>query len=184
MHNLHEVRQQKFQFQERAILCKWAQVSDRCTKEFFEFHEGPRRLITITELMDGDRAINTQPELEAHILNFYTQIYTRDDQVEENEDAQTNCLRFLQRTVTNAHNQELLRPITPDEVTTAVKQLPTGKSPGVDARPAEFYQALWDDIEFDVFNFTSESINQVHIDEKLNISKIVLLPKSKDRRKV
>ena len=37
---LHEVRQQKFQYQETAILSKWARVGDRCTKEFFEFHEG------------------------------------------------------------------------------------------------------------------------------------------------
>ena len=44
---LHEVRQQKFQFQETAILSKWARVGDCCTKEFFEFHEGPRQAINI-----------------------------------------------------------------------------------------------------------------------------------------
>lgn len=82
---LHEVRQQKFQYQESAILSKWARVGDRCTKKFFEFHEGGRkRPNVINQLKDGDRVLNTQAELESHILAFYKQLYTQDQQVENN----------------------------------------------------------------------------------------------------
>ena len=181
---LHEVRQQKFQFQESAILSKWARVGDRCTKEFFEFHEGIRSPMNIAALMDGDRTLTTQAELETHILDFYKQLYTRDDQVEDNDAARADCFQYLRRTVTDDHNKELLRPLTTEEVKEAMKQLLAGKAPGVDAIPAEFYQEMWPDIEFDVFNFTAEAINQAHIEEELNISKIALLPKSEDRRKV
>lgn len=76
---LHEVRQQKFQFQESAILSKWARVGDRCTKEFFEFHEGIRQPITISHLMDGNMKLTKQANLETHILSFYEQLYTRDE---------------------------------------------------------------------------------------------------------
>lgn len=65
-----------------------------------------------------------------------------------------------------------------DEVSTAVKQLPVGKAPGIDIIPAEFYQSLWEDIETDIFNFVSESISRAYIAEDLNISKITLLPKT------
>lgn len=37
---LHEVRQQKFEYQKSMNLSKWVRVGDRCTKGFFEFHEG------------------------------------------------------------------------------------------------------------------------------------------------
>ena len=85
---LHEVRQQKFQFQECDILSKWARVGDRCTKEFFEFHEGHRKPISISQLRgEGDIFITTQAELESHILTFYEQLYTRDDIVEADEAA-------------------------------------------------------------------------------------------------
>lgn len=181
---LHEVRQQKFQFQESATLSKWTRVGDRCTKEFFEFHEGNRSPISIPMLMDGNRSLTTQAELETHILEFYTQLYRRDDQVEENEEARADCFQYVRRTVTEEHNTDLLRPITPEEVTEVIKQLPTGKSPGVDAIPAEFYQEMWPDIEFDVFNFTAEAISQAHLEVELNINKIALLPKSEDRRKM
>ena len=65
-----------------------------------------------------------------------------------------------------------------------MKQLPTGKAPGVDSVPAEFYQEVWEDIEFDIFNFVSESIDRAAIAADLNISKIALLPKSEDRTRI
>jgi hypothetical protein len=181
---LHEVRQQKFQFQETANLSKWTRVGDRCTKEFFEFHEGPRQAISITFLMDGPRKLTTQQELETHILEFYQKLYTRDDIVEEAVEVREECLQYITRPVTEEHNQELLRPITTEEVKEAVKQLPAGKAPGIDTVPAEFYQACWEDIEEDIFNFVAETMETTHIAEELNVSKIALLPKSADRNKV
>lgn len=65
-----------------------------------------------------------------------------------------------------------------------MKELPTCKAPGIDAIPAEFYQEMWEDIETDVFNFVSQTINQAYISEELNDSKITLLPKSKDKARI
>ena len=77
-----------------------------------------------------------------------------------------------------------MRPLTLLEVSTTMKQLPAGKAPGVDAIPAEFYQALWDEIGNDIFSFVEESIQEAHIEAELNVSKITLLPKSEDRSRV
>ena len=182
---LHEVRQQKLQFQESATLSKWTRVGDRCTKEFFEFHEGSRQPITITHLIDEtNTTLTSQAELEAHILSFYQQLYTRDEQVEEAVGAREDCLQYVQQLVTEEHNRELLQPITMEEVTIAVKQLPSGKAPGVDTIPAEFYHETWGDIDRDILNFVEESVTQAYIADELNISKIALLPKSEDRSKV
>ena len=166
------------------MLSKWMRVGDRCTKEFFEFHEGSRQAITITQLQDGERILTTQAELENHILRFYEQLYTRDDQVEEAKEAREDCLQHITSPVTEAHNQELLRPITMEEVTEAVKQLLAGKAPGTNTTPAEFYQEFWSDIQGEVLSFVVESISQAHIAAELNVSKIALLPKSEDRSKV
>ena len=181
---LHEVRQQKFQFQESAILSKWARVADRCTKEFFEHNAGPRKPTTITKMQEGDRIITTQLEIEQHILQFYEQLYTKDDQVELNDEAREHCFGFIKQKVLPQHNEELIKPLMLEEVKEAMKQLPHGKAPGVDTIPAEFYQEVWEDVEPDVFNFVAETMNQAHITEELNISKIALLPKSEDRLRV
>lgn len=118
---LHEVRQQKFQHQESAILSKWARVGDRCTKEFFEYNAGHKRPTPITQMLDGERLLTTSQEIEQHVLAFYEQLYSRDEQVEENETAREDCFRFIARTVTEEQNQELLRPLTLEEVRTAIQ---------------------------------------------------------------
>jgi hypothetical protein len=181
---LHTVGQQKLQFQETAILSKWSRVGDRCTREFFEQHSSSRKPAPITLMMDEGRPITKQVELEAHILRFYQQLYSGDAQVEANNAAREDCFTYLQPKVTPEHNAELLKPLTVEEVSEAMKQLPSGKAPGTDAIPAEFYQELWEDIEQDVFNFVTETINQVCISEELNVSKIALLPKTEDRSRI
>lgn len=181
---LHEVRQHKFQFKESAVLSKWTRVGDRCTKEFFEHFTGQKRQSTIKQLMDGETMLSTQRELENHILAFYEQLYSNDEQVENNLDARMDCLHLIRKTVTEEQNEELLRPLTSEEVADAVQKLPTGKSPGIDTIPAEFYQETWEDIELNIFNFVSESIYQEGIVDELNIGKIALLPKSEDRLRV
>ena len=182
---LHEVRHQKFQYQETAILSKWSRVGDRCTKEFFEHHNGRRKPTPITHMLDeDDNPLSTQRSLEEHILKFYRQLYTSDPQVEENNAAREECFLYIQQTVTEEKNQELLKPITAEEVKEAMKQLPSGKAPGVDAMPAEFYQELWDELDQDIVNFAEEAINLAHIHEELNVSKIALLPKTEDRSRI
>lgn len=135
-------------------------------------------------MQDGDNILTLQGDLETHILNFYEKLYTNDEAVECNVEAREDCFQFIQQTVTEEHNAELLRPLTLEEVSEAMKQLPSGKSPGVDSIPAEFYQELWDDIEADIFNFVDESMTNCFLEEELNISKITLLPKSEDRIRI
>ena len=94
---LYEVRQQKFQFHENAILSKWARVGDRCTKEFFEHHTGIKRPITINQMQDGDNILTSQKDLEEHILSFYEKVYTNDMDVEKNTSAREDCFQYLQR---------------------------------------------------------------------------------------
>lgn len=112
--------------------------------------------------MDGEQILSTQAEIEEHILKFYTLLYSKDEIVEAVEDARADCFQYLKRIVTEEHNSKLLRPLMLDEVASAVKQLPAGKAPGIDTIPAEFYQAMWEDIEADIFNFVSEAISSAY----------------------
>lgn len=117
-------------------------MGDKCTKEFFEYHAGQRKTTNITYMKDGDRLISTQPYLEEHILAFYEKLYTMDEQVEKNTEIGEECFRYLKQTVMEEQSAELLKPLTPDEVSIAMKQLSAGKTPRVDSVPAEFYQEL------------------------------------------
>lgn len=82
--------------------------------------------------------------------------------------------------VMDEYSVEILRPLTMEEVSNTMKQLPANKSLGVDSILAEFYQEMWVDIKFDIFNFVSEWISQAYITKELNTNKIANLPKTED----
>lgn len=65
----------------------------------------------------------------------------------------------MKQTVIASHNEELMRPVTLEEVSAAMKQLPAGKALGVDSIPAEFYQEMKEDVEPDIFNYVTKSIS-------------------------
>ena len=134
----------------------------------------------ITQMLDDHTLISSQRKLETHILTFYEALYSRDKQVENNAEVQEDCFSYLKQTITEDHNKELLRPLTVEEVSNTMKQLPTGKAPGMDSIPADFYHELWEDIKSDIFNFVSKTVTQAFITAKVNINKIALLPKTED----
>ena len=53
------------------------------------FHEGTRQPTNIIHLIDGNMSLTKQVELETHILDFYEELYTRDEQVEGDTEART-----------------------------------------------------------------------------------------------
>lgn len=129
--------------------------------------------------MDGDNLLSTQVEPKAHTLAFYENLYTKDDQVVANLDARQECFWHLKQTITEEHNIKLPWPLTMAEVPIATKKLLVGKLLGINSIPVEFYQEMWHDI-----NFVSEVINQVFFTKKLNVSKIALFSKTKERLRV
>jgi hypothetical protein len=69
-------------------------------KRVFRISLKQKKPTAITKMIDEDRHISTEPEIEAHILSFYQALYTCDEQVELNEATRTTCFQYLRPTVT------------------------------------------------------------------------------------
>jgi hypothetical protein len=69
------------------------------------------------------------------------------------------------------------KQITMEELTKAVKELPSQKSPGSDGLPSEFYKFFWNKISPLVFNSIEYGIenNNLSIDQKWGV--FTLIPK-------
>ena len=83
-------------------------------------------------------------EIQRIIRDYYQQLYaTKMDNLEEME-------KFLEKynlpKLKQEETENLNRPITSTEIETAIKNLPTNKSPGPDGSTGEFYQKFREEL--------------------------------------
>ena len=111
---------------------------------------------TIGQLAESkDDKIYTDNENMMKIASkFYTNLYTPN---KVNTKIQDKLLKNINQTITQEQKDKLDALILEEEVKIAVFQLLTGKSPGMDGIPVEFYQQYWDQIK----DYYMEYINYV-----------------------
>ena len=79
-------------------------------------------------------------EIQRIVRNYYEELYARKF---ENLDEMDKFLeKYNLQKLNEEEAQSLNRPVTPDEIETVIKKLPTPKSPGPDGFTGEFYRAF------------------------------------------
>ena len=76
--------------------------------------------------------------------NFYTNLYTPN---KVNTKTQDKLLKNVKTKLTTDQKDQLDALITEEEIKTAIFQMLSGKSPGIDGVPVEFYKEFWEDIK-------------------------------------
>ena len=83
-------------------------------------------------------------EIQRIVRNYYEELYAKKF---ENLDKMDTFLEKYNLPKRNEEEAESLkRRITPDEIETVIKQLPTHESPGPDGFTGEFYEAFKDEL--------------------------------------
>lgn len=99
-----------------------------------------------TLLYDGDTVITEPADIEVHVLNYFTSIFSMDNNCVQN-DMMDRCVRCL---VSDEDNHNLLRLPLRDETKGAIFDLNGDGAPGPDGFGGHFYHTFWDIIEADV----------------------------------
>lgn len=137
-----------------------AKDMDAPTKFFFGLGSPTGQRSAMVALQKPDGTMTSDPAtMREEVATFYTALYRAEDC---NATAVAELLEDLPR-LSPADKKALDSTIALQELTTAVNSLASGKSPGLDGLPAEFFKHFWillgDDL-LDVFNecFTSGAL--------------------------
>lgn len=57
-------------------MSEWTRIGDQCNWEFFEFHTGYKKPTLISELIDDERSLTNQEEMQRYVDSFYIRLYT------------------------------------------------------------------------------------------------------------
>lgn len=79
--------------------------------------------------------------------------------------------------MSEAENQDLLKPVSDPEVKEAVFQQDGDRAPGPDGFPGYFFQKFWDVVGADVCKAMKHFFRSGKILRRINTTNIVLVPK-------
>ncbi|OMO84741.1 hypothetical protein COLO4_21865 [Corchorus olitorius] len=162
----------------------WIIHGERNTKFYHTITKKRRIRNRITQVEKTSGVVTEDPkEVEDTFLQAFKECFGEEEAKHEEQ-----IMTYLQDIeipkLNNDHLDKLNEPFTEEEIRMATFQLGPTKAPGIDGKPAVFYQTYWD-IVGDLTSKTAlDFLNRGHILKELNKTLIALIPKRKDPSKV
>lgn len=160
----------------------------RLKQAFYDQGEKPGKLLAwrlkqlqneknITSIENGDGQIIVDPlEISETFKVFFEKLYSSDiTHVEQEQNLFLDTLQIP--SITGLLGADLGAAITKEEISTAIDNLKTGKTPGPDGLPAEIYKKFKDKLLSPLFDMFSDSFEKGILPVSLRGALITLLPK-------
>lgn len=127
----------------------------------------------ISLLKNGEELLNTNDDIENHVLYYFTNIFSANVRYVENDLPN----KFIPNLVTAEENNMLTALPSFEDVKKAVFDLDGDAAPGPDGFPGHFFQYFWHIIGADVVNSTQHFFLHNYIMPSLNSNLLILIPK-------
>ena len=121
---------------------KWLEEGERPTRYFFKLEQTKIQKSQINSIYDSNGiTVSSQADIEKAHVDFYTNLFSEEP---IDFEKQNNLLSSVSNRLSADQSALCEGEITLAEITNAVKDLNSGKSPGPDGLSAEFYVKFWD----------------------------------------
>lgn len=152
----------------------WLREGDCNTRFFHRFASGRRKNNGFQRIKDANGIWQETPEaIHGVVEEYFSQLFTS-----SNVDGNLSDREDIQK-ISETENEELIAPITAEEVKTAVFSMHPDKFPGPDGFNPAFFQSFWNVVGMDVIRFCQDYMNTGRLPEGVNHSLVCLIPKVK-----
>ncbi|XDV49743.1 hypothetical protein PO909_018933 [Leuciscus waleckii] len=161
------------------IRARFCSIKDMDTPStyFFNLEKKSTTQKQMYHLRRHDGSITTDPaEIRKMSVDFYSQLYASENC---NHESAEDLLSDLPK-IESEQRKTLDENITFQELTEAMQQLSTGRSPGIDGLTAEFYQCFWGILGEDFYEVLSECCQSKILPTSCSRAVLSLLPKKGD----
>ena len=135
---------------------KWVEQGEKPTRYFFRLERARADKNSFESLYDVNGVEKSVPaELETILADFYTCLYSKDN---VDLQVQQKLIDDLHRFLCSLERDACERPLYTSELLTAARGLQTGKSPGSDGLPVEFYLTFWDILAEPLLSVLNEAL--------------------------
>ena len=120
---------------------QWTELGEKPTRYFYQLENSRQSRNAIHELrMDEHTTVKTSRGILKECNTFYKNLYTEEPTDRSSQDW---LLERLDSTLTSEDQALCEGELTVEECHAALSHMESGKSPGIDGLPAEFYSRFW-----------------------------------------
>lgn len=166
------------------VRCRFLNVAqmDAPSRFFFglEQKNGQRKIIHCLRTGSGSD-ISDSSEIRKFAAGFYRDLFR--SECSDNPDVYSSFLAGLPQ-VSSEDNDELTAELTLEELYAAMMSLQSGKAPGMDGLPVDFYKSFWSIIGPDLLEVMKDSLKIGRLPLSCRRAVITLLPKKGDLQQI
>lgn len=152
----------------------WLHSGDKNSKYFHVSASARRRTNQINRLRNNDGVwTDWEGGLAEVITAHFNQLFTA------TQSNWSEVVEYVERSVTEAQNVELLKQVYEAEVKEALFQMNPDKAPGPDGMTPAFYQKHWAIVGKDIVGMVRKFFEDGVMPTDLNMTNVVLIPKKK-----
>jgi hypothetical protein len=165
---------------------RYQMEGERPTKYFSALIKKRAEKSALTSLVvkrNGDEVtLSTIEEILEEATSFYASLYSdklsRTQKAKASDYLKNNCRKKLSEQDRSFSD----KPIRIEELDAALKKLPSGKAPGIDGLPADFFRCFWDELRLDFLDVLNESFTSGNLPETMQMSIVTLIFKKNSRQ--
>lgn len=147
---------------------------DQNTRFFHNFASGRRRNNQIRRLRNKEGEWrDSEQDIQGIDIDYFTELFTS-----SRAEGSLSSPDVVQ-CVMEEQNNQLIKPISSEEVKDAVFSMHPEKAPGYDGLNPAFYQAFWNVVERDVVEFCRKFFSTGELPMEFNRTMVCLIPKVK-----
>ena len=157
---------------------QWYEEGEKNSKYFINLEKRNHNNKTINSLELRNGTITNEPnEILNHQKQFYKNLYSSNPITNSAEAADTFVNGLQIPKISEDLKSQTESPISESELLLALKDLPNGKSPGIDGLPSEFYKAFWNDLKDHYLKALQQAYDIKNMSITQRQGSIVLIPK-------
>lgn len=182
---LKEVEEEKANKAMFRSKCKWARLGEKPTGYFLRLEKQRSKEKTLSNVIreDGQTISNPKDIMEECKL-FYQNLYTEDpDSLTSIEEVDRVTQGLEHPTLSDISKEQMDAPYSIEELKKALSKMNTGKCPGTDGLPPEFYSTFWEQVSPHFLESLNHSLQEGRMSTEQRRGIITLIPKKEvDRR--
>ena len=153
---------------------QWVEFGEKNSKYFLNLEKRNYKTKHITKLKVNQSDYTENPrEILKMQKEFYENLYSSNERSDYFDDFFLNNLPKLSKA--NAELTE--KPLSPEEITIALKKMKLGKTPGTDGLSVDFYIFFWNDLKDIVYNSIRDAFETNKMSEEQRRAVLRLIPK-------